>query len=229
MSCPNAGQESARAPRGGHRPGPRTQAWLRARARLVPGVLQQSPPWIRDVFVHAWAPMQALAQQVKCLPPALWDYLLGCEGGFVAISSGDSRYVSGFAAIRHLAVRNVAFVSIVDLARDNERPLHVIGHLIDHHLGCRGDIGGPWFSDGGGANPRWQRAGARLPRLYALGYATDETARANVRDYFAQSLALYCRDRQRLNVADPQIDKWFRCTLWDTDFWSAERDNEAGG
>ena len=69
--------------------------------------------------------------------------------------------------------------------------------------------------------PRWQEAGQRLLHLYALGYAIDDIARASVQDYFAQSLALYCTDRQRLNVADPQIDKWFRSTLWDEAFWRA--------
>lgn len=70
--------------------------------------------------------------------------------------------------------------------------------------------------------PRWREAGRRLEHLFALGYAVDSVAQASVRDYFAQSLALYCRDRQRLNIADPQIDKWFRSTLWDEAFWRAD-------
>ena len=118
-------------------------------------------------------------------------------------------------------MQNVAYVSVEDLADDNERPLHVIGHLIDHHLGCGGDPDGPWLSDGAGVAPRWQEAGARLPRLFALGYGLDEVALANVRDYFAQSLAFYCLDRRRLNVADPQIWKWLRTNLWDNGFWRA--------
>ncbi len=69
----------------------------------------------------------------------------------------------------------------------------------------------------------WGEEGTRLTRLFALGYGVDEIARANVRDYFAQSLALYCRERQRLNVADPQIVKWFRTTLWQVGFWLEER------
>jgi hypothetical protein len=66
---------------------------------------------------------------------------------------------------------------------------------------------------------RWREAGARLQRLFALGYGVDKVTRSNIRDYFAQSLALYCLDRQRLNVADPQICKWFRSTLWNQAFW----------
>jgi hypothetical protein len=198
---------------------PRLQEWLHARARLAPDLLARSPGWVRGVFDHAWAPMQALARQIEPLPAGLWDFLLSCPGGFALIVPGESRYAPGPAAIRDRTVHNVAYLSAADLARDNERPLHVLGHLIDHHLGCGGEPDGPWLSDGAGVTQRWGEAGARLPRLFALGYGVDEIAGANVRDYFAQSLALYCRDRQRLNVADPQIDKWFRSTLWNETFW----------
>jgi len=132
-----------------------------------------------------------------------------------------SSYQPGPATLRGQAVENVAFVSVQDLSLNNERPLHVIGHLIDHHLGCGGDAQGPWLSEGGGGIPLWQEAGARLGSLFALGYGIDEVARSNVRDYLAQSLALYCRDRQRLSVADPQVTKWLRSTLWNDAFWRA--------
>lgn len=186
------------------------QDWLHARARLAPNLLPQSPPWVRAHFDHAWAPMQALERQLRPLPPALWDLLLDYPGGIVLITAGASRYAPGPAILRGQAVQNVAYLSAADLARQNERPLHVIGHLLDHYLGCGGDPDGPWLSEGGGLTDRWREAGARLPRLFALGYGLDETAQANVRDYFAQSLAFYYLDRRRLNVADPQITKWFR-------------------
>jgi hypothetical protein len=189
----------------------------------MPNLLNQAPAWVRSVFDHSWAPMEALADQLSCLPAGLWDCLLSWDSGFVAICTGESRYTLGAATIRHQAVQHVAYVSLEDLAKESIRPLHVLGHLIDHHLGCAGQADGPWLSEGGGVREHWQRAGARIPRLFALGYAVDEHAQSNVRDYFAQSLALYCRDRQRLNVADPQICKWFRSNLWDQAFWQAER------
>lgn len=195
----------------------------------MPDLLSQSPPWVRGVFGHSWAPMEAMARQVSCLPPGMWDHLLRCERGFVAICPGDSHYVPGPATLRHQQVQNVAFVSVVDLAGDNERPLHIIGHLIDHHLGCGGDSDGHWLSEGGGTTPRWQQEGKRLPHLFALGYAADEIAQSGLRDYFAQSLALYCRERQHLNVADPQIYKWFRSTLWDKGFWSPGKHRQKEG
>jgi hypothetical protein len=150
------------------------------------------------------------------------DYLLSCSGGSVAISAGESKYVPGPATIRQQQVDNVVYVSIQDLAKENEQPLHVLGHLIDHYLGCGGAVNGPWLSEGGGVRPTWQQAGQRLMRLFPLGYGIDEVARSSIRDYFAQSLAIYCRERQRLNVADPQICKWFRSTLWDRGFWRSK-------
>jgi hypothetical protein len=163
--------------------------------------------------------MEALLGHLRLLPGALWPYLLSRSGGWVLVSPGDSHYLPGETAIRGHTVQNVAYVSVEDLAADNERPLHVVGHLIDHYLGCGGEAGRPWLSSGGGVTPRWREAGARLPGLYALGYAADEVAASSVEDYFAQSLALYCRDRRRLNVADPQIEKWLRTTLFDERFF----------
>jgi hypothetical protein len=200
----------------------RMRSWLLARARLMPDLLSQSPPWVRGVFDNSWAPMEAMARQVRCLPGDLWDALLKWDSGFVAICTTDSRYEPGPATIRHQQMQHVAYVSVEDLAEDNDRVLHVFGHLVDHHLGCGGAVNGPWLSEGGGLTSCWQQAGERLPRLFALGYGVDEVAQSNVRDYFAQSLSQYCRNRQRLNVADPQICKWFRTTLWEAGFWEAE-------
>ena len=201
-----------------------TQTWLHTRARLMPDLLSQSPPWVRGVFDHSWAPMRALARQVNLLPSHIWRKLQAWESGYAAICTGDSEYVPGPASIRHQRLANIAFVSIEDLAVDNERPLHVLGHLIDHQLGCGGDSQGRWLSDGGGASDHWRRAGQRLPELFALGHAVDQVAQSSVRDYFAQSLALFCREPQRLNVADPLIHKWFRSTLWDKALWQDDQD-----
>jgi hypothetical protein len=164
--------------------------------------------------------MTALARSASALPASLLDTLQALDGGYIQISDTPSSYVPGPNTIRRLAVHNLGFISVEDLAVDNERPLHVIGHLVDHYLGCAGEVEGRWLSDGGGISLRLQQAAARLPRLYALGYGVDEVAQSDVRDYFAQSLAVYCREPRQLNVADPQIHKWFRSTLWNQGFWS---------
>jgi hypothetical protein len=165
--------------------------------------------------------MHAFARQIERLPVDLWGYLVGCPGGYVIIGTGESQYRAGPTVLRQQRLENVAFVSVEDLAADNERPIAVLGHLIDHYLGCAGDPDGLWLSEGGGTRPAWRVAGARLPALFALGYGVDPVAQSGVREYFAQSLAFYCRDRQRLNVADPQICRWFKSTLWNRAFWQA--------
>ena len=185
----------------------------------MPRLLTRAPRWVREAFGHDWAPVEAFSVQAQLLPARVWDHMLTCAGGFAVICLGESHYSPGQATVRGQSIHNVAFVSVEDLARDNDRPLHVIGHLIDHYLGCGGDLGGPWLSDGGGVTSGWQQAASRLVSLYPLGYGVDEVACSNVRDYFAQSLAIYCRDRQRLNIADPQICRWLRDTLFDERIW----------
>ena len=222
MPSPNSADKSPQRQMAAHTPVDSAQSWLRARARLESRVLIRAQPWVRGVFDHAWAPMRALGREVACLPAALCDHLLGFDSGYVAIGASTSCYVPGPAVVRQRRVQNVAFVCIEDLAMENERPLHVIGHLIDHHLGCGGELESAWLTGGGGQSPQLKAAGARLPALFALGYAVDSVAESDVRDYFAQSLALYCRDRRRLNVSDPQIHKWLRSTLWDPAFWQGQ-------
>lgn len=197
------------------------QAWLHARARLAPNLLSHAPPWVQAVFEHAWAPMRALASEVACLPAQLWDFLLTCDGGWIVIHSGTSHYTAGTVQVAGFDRRNVAFISVEDLAGGDDMPLHTIGHLIDHYLGCGGDPDGAWLSAGGGLALHWREAGERLQRLFDLGYAVDHAAAASVQDYVARSLAWYCHRPRDLNVADPNICKWFRATLWDEGFWRA--------
>ena len=194
-------------------------AWIHARVRSMPRLLTQAPRWVREAFGHDWAPVEALSAQAHLLPAQLWDYMLSCAGGFAVICLGESYYLPGPTVVRGQSLRNIAFVSVEDLAQGNDRPLHVVGHLIDHYLGSGGDPDGPWLSDGGGATPAWQQAARRLAGLFRLDYGVDEVARSGTRDYFAQSLAIYCRDRQCLSVADPQICRWLRGTLFEERFW----------
>ena len=119
-------QTDAGRPDLGSLPDSPAQTWLNTRARLMPDLLSQSPPWVRGVFDHSWAPMRTLAQQVNLLPPHIWSQLLRWEGGYAAICTGSSEYAVGPASIRHQHVANVAYVSVEDLAADNERPLHVL-------------------------------------------------------------------------------------------------------
>ncbi len=152
----------------------------------------------------------------------MWAALLDNPGGFAVLVASRSHYEPGPALIQGQTVQNVVYVSLADVACETERPLHVVGHLVDHVLGCGGESEGRWLSEGGGVRPLWQEAGTRLAELFALGYGVDENARSGMRNYFAQSLAFYCRDKQRLNAADPQVTRWLRNTLWNAAFWEKE-------
>jgi hypothetical protein len=98
------------------------QDWLLARARLGRRLLIEAPPWVRGRFDHAWAPMMALAGQIRALPAALWDWLLLWPGGYAVVCTGESRYVPGINQVGPERLENVAFVSVEDLATENEQP-----------------------------------------------------------------------------------------------------------
>ena len=209
----------------GERP---ARIWLRERVRLVPGSMGRAAPEARRTFGSVWAPVARYGEAVRRLPDELWAFLLGGEGGYVAIRAGDSHYRPGPAQLRGRDVSNVAYVSIDELAQGGLGPLQVLGHLIDHHLGCAGQPAGRWLSDGGGLTPGWCAAAERLPGLFALGYGIDPVARSSQRGYFARSLAWFCRDRQALNVSDPQMERWLRNTIWSPAFWRQAAHPEGG-
>ena len=108
----------------GNNQGRDAQAWLQAKARLLPNLLPQSPPWVRSVFQHAWAPMKALAEAIQPLPADLWPFLLGRDGGMAAVCPGESRYVPGPATIgMYFAMKRIAIsLSSVTRPRSSNSP-----------------------------------------------------------------------------------------------------------
>jgi hypothetical protein len=201
--------------------------WLRARLRTAPDLLSRAAPATRRQFGHAWAPTAVVQRQVHLFPQALRDYLIDCSTGWLVVAPRPSGYAPGPQPFRGTTLHHVAYLSVDDLAAANEAPLHAIAHLVDHHLGCGGAPEGSWFSEGGGPTSGWQEAGARISGLFALGYAVDQVAAATLRDYFAQSLAVYCLNRQRLNVADPPIYRLLKSTLLSDAFWRGQKRSEA--
>lgn len=204
----------------GQRIDPALAQWLRARARLLPGALDEVTGVAREIYEHEWAPVQLLGRWLSFLPAQLWETLLQWEGGYALLWAGESSYEPGEVEFRGRLLCGVARISLAECAGwAPNRVLHVFGHLVDHHLGCGGEAEGAWLSEGGGLTDAWREAGQQLQRLFALGYGYDEVAQSGVRDYFAQSLAAYCRERRALSVADPQVVRWFRTTLWSVRFW----------
>jgi len=197
------------------------RALTRAKLHLVPGALARVPTALSERFDNPWAPVEALKQQLRPFPTGLLRFWAAQERGHVLIGPQDRGYVPGPQQCGRRTLDGVAHVALADLAAANTRPLVLIGHLLDHLLGCHGAAGGPWLSDGGGITSRWQEVGRQIQELFALGYGQSEAAQRDPHAYFAEGLAAYCRDRRALNVADPLLERLLRRTIMNEAFWAA--------
>ena len=195
------------------------KALVQAKVSLAPRALESSPPTVRRSFESDWAPVNALARRLRCFPVGLLRFLAEHDAGHIVLAARDFHYVEGEQTVRGRSLCNVAYVCVGDLTDESERPWHVVAHLLDHLMGCGGQPGGTWLSDGSGLTPRWREVGQRIHKLFPLGYGIDEAAQPNARDYFAQSVAWVCYDRQRPNVADPPMEKLLRTTSMNDAFW----------
>jgi hypothetical protein len=140
-----------------------------------------------------------------------------------------SHYEPGEQAFRRLRLRNVAFVRLSELAEGSLEAMVPLGHMLDHLLGSGGTVDGLWLSNGGGISPALRQVGGRVRELFPLGYGFDEAACCDARSYFARSLALYLHDRRALNVADPQIERLLRTTVFSGSFWRSHHAQSARG
>jgi hypothetical protein len=135
------------------------------------------------------------------------------------IDLSPSRYDVGERRLGSRTLVNAGYVSASDLKDDSPRVRMPFIRLLDHLLGCHGQAGSPWLSDGGGITPAWQEVGRRIQENFSLGYATDPDARVNPQEYFSHSVASYLQDRRGLLVADPPMGRLLRTTLLDDAFW----------
>jgi hypothetical protein len=191
----------------------------RDRLHVAPRAVELSSAVAQERYPQLWAPLQDLARQLSPLPNGLLRYWLKQPGGHVVVTHRASRYVPGEGRLKNMALRNVAYVSASDLAESPIDALAPIGSLLDHVLGSAGAEPGAWLSEGGGVHSALRELGLRVVELFPLGYGFDEAACADPRSYFARSFALYLRDRRRLNVADPLMERLFRASLLSDAFW----------
>lgn len=189
-----------------------------SKIHLTPRLLERCPRHIVEQFDNPWAPVEELARRLHPLPTSLIRFLTCIPQGHMVLTSGPSSYEPGAQALRGRELKAVASISLIDLGKEPLRALHMVGHLLDHLLGCQGAPEGEWLSDGHGLSPSWAEIGQRVSALRELGYAVDEAAKASPRQYFARSVAWYIYDRRQLNVADPQIERLLRQTLFDENF-----------
>jgi len=183
------------------------------RIHVTPRALELSPQSVQQRFAVVWDPLEELLIRLKNLPIGLLRAWLKQPDGHVVITHLPSRYAPGREMLKRHVLRNVAYVSVADLAKDTADALVPVGHLLDHLLGNGGGDSGAWLSE----------VGRRVRGLFLLGDGADATARANVRDYWACSFAGYLHDRESLNVADPLMEKLLRATMLAPAFWRANR------
>lgn len=197
------------------------RALTQAKLHLEPGALARVPTSVSERFDNPWAPMKALQRRLRPFPVGLLRFWAAQERGHVLIGRRDRGYVPGPQRCGKRTLDGVAYVALADLAAANDRPLVLIGLLLDHLLGCRGGEGA-WLSEGGGITPRWREVGRQVHELFELGYGQSEAAQHDPHIYFAEGLAAYCRDRRALNVADPLLERLLRRTIMNEAFWKAE-------
>lgn len=196
------------------------------RIHVAPRALELSPPGVQKRFTRIWAPLEELLDRLRPLPAGLLHFWLKQPDGHVIITHLPSRYEPGQQTLKRHVLRNVAYVSVADLARDSLDALVPVGYLLDHLLGSAGADSGRYLSDGGGVNPALRQVGMRVAELFALGYGFDEAARSDLHTYWARSVALYLHDRDALNVADPLIEKLLRTTIFSPGFWRPRKQRE---
>jgi len=192
---------------------------LVAKVHLAPRAWNNLPATDRDLFDNPWAMATALGHHLGRLPRPGLRFLAEHPRGHLVIAPGSSRYVEGVQPVGRQEFFDVAFVGVREVAEGGHGVWRPVGQLLDHLLGCHGEPGGPWLSDGHGINPLWEEVGHRLQALFPLGYGADELTRSHPHLYLAQSLGWYFLDRRRLEVADPLITRLLRTTLLDEPFW----------
>lgn len=163
--------------------------------------------------------LKALLRQLTPLPTALLRWWAAHPRGHVVITGQGRGYVPGPQTAGAYTLDGVAWVSAEAVLSKDAGPLEAVAHLLDHLLGCHGEEGGPWLSEGGGISPAWREVGARLHDLFALGYGPTPETQTDPRAYFAWGFALSLRDSRSLNVMDPRLQRFLHATLLSERFW----------
>jgi len=186
---------------------------------IVPGTVARAPRSIARHFESDWAPVERLAAHLVCLPDGALRFLATIQGGHILVAPDTEGYFIGEQSVRQRTLWNVAYIPLAALLDPaDRRPLQVVAQLLDHYLGCLGAQEGPWLSEGGGYNARWQAVGCRILQLAGLGYLSEGNP-LTPRAYFARALAWYCHDRRGLNVADPKMQRLLADTIMNDGFW----------
>lgn len=158
-----------------------------------------------------------LLRPLASAPAELLAFWVQHPRGHVVIGNHPQSYQPGPQQIGKQVLDGVAWVPAA-LLLASPSLAGPVANLLDHLLGCDGDPGGGWLSDGIARSPQWHDVGQRLQRQFDLGYA-PESARRHPHDYFAWGLATFLSDRQALSVVDPGLERLLATSLFSPAFW----------
>lgn len=192
-----------------------TRVHVAALQRLLADKLHVSP----GASEHS--PGKSLSDLVSCfrpLPNLLLRWWADHPRGHVVVDdTAPHGYVAGPQTEGSKTLENVVWLS-AEAAGNRSLVLAEAAYLLNHLLGCHGEMGGLWLSDGGGLTDVWSQVGRRLHENFTLGYAPDAAA-VDPHTYFSWGLSTYMLDRRTLNMIDPLLERLLRTTILCNDFW----------
>lgn len=190
---------------------------LRAKVHIRPRTLAALPTAQSQRLRSPFELGRLLLRPLSGTPADLPTFWAHHPRGHAVIGNHSQRYQAGPQQVGRQVLDDVAWVSAASILASSTLAAPV-GNLLDHLLGCDGEPGGAWLSDGGGRSPLWQDVGHRLHRQFHLGYA-PAGARGNPHDYFAWGLAAYLHDHLALSTVDPGLERLLTTTLFAPGFW----------
>ena len=226
---------------------PGQQALLTQKVHVQPGALARSGGNVAERLPSAWHAATAMVRGLRGIPDEALHWWAAQPAGHIVLTARENRYETGSFCVGDRTLGAVSFISLNTLiaagaadAADRDAPeremlpapeqrersaadLHPGWARallpLDHLLGCGGDAGGAWLSDGGGVTPRWQRVGRQVAALFPLGHGLSQVGRTDPHLYLAQGLFTLLRNRRRLNWADPKLERLLKASLLHRGFW----------
>ncbi len=195
------------------------RALLREKIHLARGALARSPGHVQERLASGWDGVMALAGLLAELPDTGLGWWAQQPRGHILLTAQAQEYAAGELLHGQETLEAVAQVPLPLLVTAPEAVLALALQPLDHLLGCRGQAGGPWLSDGGGITPRWRRVGEQVVRLFPLGYGLSPQAQMDPHAYLAQGMALALLDPRRLQTADPKLHRLLQGSLLNPGFW----------
>lgn len=195
---------------------PEARTLLSRKIDADPVAFRSAASGVRAQLGSGWRAATLLAERLSLLPaPALRWWAHQERSRILLAGNGPTYGLDNICRIPlHWIVSNPREATIWALL-----PL-------DHLLGCGGAPQGQWLSEGGGISPRWQDVGARMYRLFSLGYGGSERAVSCSRFYLAEGLVQYADDRRALHASDPKLARLLNDTLLSPSFWMAAGDRD---